>query len=268
MLQILTTKERKFHPFHLVDLSPWPLYLSLSSFCLVMSTLWFLGSLEVSLVGLSAAVFVLVLSLWWRDVVRESTFQGKHTIEVKRGIRLGMILFIVSEVMFFFSFFYGLFFLALNPDIALGSRFPPVGLTSVGLLGVPLLNSFLLLSSGVSVTWSHYEILRGDKPKSLLGLILTLALGAVFMVFQALEYSVSSFSISDSAYGSIFYLMTGFHGFHVMVGVMFISVMAIRLAKGHLSSKHHMGFELSAWYWHFVDVVWLLLFVSLYWWLG
>nr|ACF40948.2 cytochrome oxidase subunit 3 [Pthirus pubis] len=267
MPQKLISKESKFHPFHLVDFSPWPLYLSLSSLCFAVAVLCILGSLK-GFLAFSVIVFVLVLSLWWRDVIRESTFQGKHTIEVKRGIRLGMILFIMSEVMFFFSFFYGLFFLALNPDVTLGGRFPPVGLASMGLLGVPLLNSFLLLSSGVSVTWSHYEILRGDVPKSLLALAMTLALGTVFLAFQYLEYKLSSFSISDSAYGSIFYLMTGFHGFHVMVGVVFILVMTVRLAKGHLNSSHHTGFELSAWYWHFVDVVWLLLFVSLYWWLG
>nr|UTN43022.1 cytochrome c oxidase subunit 3 [Chelopistes texanus] len=209
---------------------------------------------------------LIVLVQWWRDVIRESTFQGKHSFKTQKGLYLGFLMFIASEVMFFFSFFFAFFFSALNPDISLGLIWPPIGVEPMSYLGVPLLNTIILLSSGVSVTWAHHSLLDGVKNQTFNGLLATVICGMVFMYFQILEYFECSFTIADSVFGSIFFSATGFHGLHVTIGVLFLLIAMIRTKKLHLTPNHHIGFEVSAWYWHFVDVVWLFLFVSIYWW--
>nr|AGI04239.1 cytochrome c oxidase subunit 3 [Pediculus schaeffi] len=269
MLHNVVKFDKKFHPFHIVDYSPWPIYLSFSLLLTASGLLSWLNGFNSFLIFISSLLLSsFIVTLWWRDVIRESTFQGKHTIEVMNGLRLGMIMFIISEVMFFFSFFYGLFFLSLSPDSSIGLLYPPCGIENVGFLGIPLLNSILLLSSGVTITWSHYELLSGNLSLSFKSLIITIMLGLVFLVFQYMEYKSSTFSIADSSFGSLFFMMTGFHGIHVCVGVLFIIISTLRLNFYHLNSNHHLGFEMSSWYWHFVDVVWLFLYLTLYWWLS
>lgn len=269
MLQSLVKVDLKFHPFHLVDVRPWPIFLRFSLLFSASITLcWINGLYSFYILIIRIVVSSLIVSFWWRDVTREATFQGKHTIEVIAGLRLGMLMFIASEVMFFFSFFYALFFLSLRPDVSLGLLYPPVGVSPVGVLGVPLLNSILLLSSGVSITWAHYELLRKNISSRLIGLLITLILGLVFLTFQAVEYKTSSFTMADRSFGSVFFLITGFHGAHVCVGVVFITIRTIRLYLNHYNNNHHLGLELAAWYWHFVDVVWLFLYLTLYWWLS
>ena len=204
--------------------------------------------------------------VWFRDVVREGTFQGHHTKVVQKGLKMGMILFITSEVMFFFAFFWGFFHSSLAPTVELGSVWPPMGINVLNPWEVPLLNTAILLCSGVTVTWAHHALVAGSRSQALSGLFLTISLGVIFTMLQAFEYLEASFTIADSVYGSCFYMATGFHGFHVLVGTLFLAVCLFRLYNHHFTRQHHLGFEAAAWYWHFVDVVWLFLFVSIYWW--
>jgi len=188
---------------------------------------------------------------------------------VQKGLKLGMILFIVSEVMFFFSFFWGYFHFALSPAIEIGCIWPPYGIQVFNYLHIPLYNTIVLLLSGVCVTWTHNEIVRKNlknKFNTYFSLILTILLAIHFTYWQLREYIMSSFSIADSVYGSIFFMATGFHGFHVILGTLFLSSCFIRLIRFHFTRKHHLGLEFAIWYWHFVDVVWLFLFISIYWW--
>nr|YP_010698155.1 cytochrome c oxidase subunit III [Brueelia nebulosa]WCF77116.1 cytochrome c oxidase subunit 3 [Brueelia nebulosa] len=255
------------HSFHLVDKSPWPLIMSLSVFSLIANFfLWMSMNSTFLFTSISFASFIMILFQWMRDIVRESTYQGNHSSEVCSGLYIGIMMFIISEVMFFFSFFFSFFFLALNPDIEIGSKWPPCGIEPLEYYLIPLLNTILLLSSGVSITWSHHSIISSKYSQSIISLVLTVILGVVFMFFQYQEYMESSFSMADSVYGSIFFISTGFHGMHVMVGIGMILVSLKRIVSLHFSKSHHLGFEVASWYWHFVDVVWLFLFISIYWW--
>jgi cytochrome c oxidase subunit 3 len=220
--------------------------------------LFFVGFL--SLVSLSF--------FWWRDVVREGTFQGHHTKSVQSGLRWGMLLFIVSEIMFFFAFFWAFFASSLSPSLDIGGVWPPPGIEVLNAWEVPLLNTIILLLSGVTCTWSHNAIVLGDRNSALISLGFTIFLGALFTCLQGVEYLDANFTMSDGIYGSVFFLATGFHGFHVLIGSTFLFLCLIRLFKHHFTTQHHFGFEAAAWYWHFVDVVWLFLFVSIYWWGG
>nr|URW98545.1 cytochrome c oxidase subunit 3 [Lepidophthirus macrorhini] len=256
-----------FHPFHIVDNSPWPIVCSSVLFTLVISSLsWMSHSSGYQNLLFTMVMMLLVVTLWWRDVVRESYLMGSHTKEVISGLKLGMVLFILSEVMFFFSFFFSWFYISLVPEPWSGYQFPPLGVQPMDFMKVPLLNTILLLSSSVAVTWAHHEVLANKYLSSLLGLSLTVILGLVFIYIQLQEYKDSMFTIADSVYGSLFYIMTGFHGLHVIIGVSFLIVSSIRIWLNHCSMVHHVGMEASIWYWHFVDVVWMFLFISVYCW--
>lgn len=204
--------------------------------------------------------------LWWRDVIRESTFQGNHTKKVVKGIKIGIILFIVSEIIFFSSFFWTFFHSSLSPSIEIGINWPPKSIKSFNPIEIPLLNTIILISSGVTITWSHQRLLANKKKKSIKSIYLTILLGIYFTFLQKWEYTQARFTISDSVYGSTFFITTGFHGIHVIVGTIFLSVCAIRIKIIHFSNKRHLGFEAASWYWHFVDVVWILLYICMYWW--
>jgi len=258
------------HPYHLVDPSPWPLLVSMSA--LTMTTglvMWFHFYIGGGYIAFTGLITLLLNSLfWWRDVVREATFEGQHTSMVQKGMRLGMILFIVSEIMFFFGFFWAFFHAALVPTYEIGGVWPPKGIEVFNPWEIPFLNTVILLTSGATCTWAHHSIIAGDRKGSIFALILTLILALIFSGFQLYEYRHASFTMSDSIYGSLFFMTTGFHGFHVQIGTIFLFVALIRLYKNHFSAAHHFGFEAASWYWHFVDVVWLFLFVSIYWWGG
>lgn len=226
---------------------------------------YFYGSLALFLGLLS---LTLAMSFWWRDVVREATYEGAHTSVVQKGLRLGVILFIVSEVMFFFGFFWAFFHSSLAPTVQIGCVWPPVGITPFNPWGIPLLNTTILLLSGLTITAVHHYLVAGNKEEALNFYIFTLVLAIFFTLFQVYEYISAPFSISDGIYGSTFFMATGFHGFHVIVGTVFILVCFFRTVLDHFTRTHHIGFEAAAWYWHFVDVVWLFLFVSVYWWGG
>ena len=258
------------HPYHLVDPSPWPIVASLAALLLTVGGVMYMHGYSAGELVVSFGMSLLFYSMfvWWRDVIRESTFQGHHTGAVQMGLRYGMILFIVSEIMFFVAFFWAFFHSSLAPTVEIGAIWPPKGIDVLNPWEIPFLNTLILLSSGAAVTWAHHAILAGYRRQAILALILTIGLAAIFTAFQGYEYLEAPFTIADGIYGSTFYLATGFHGFHVMIGTIFLLVCLLRLLSYHFTKVHHFGFEAAAWYWHMVDVVWLFLFVSIYYWGG
>ena len=256
------------HQFHLVDPSPWPLIASLGAFMLTTGLVLYMhrmiGGWGLLMNGLFLIIYVMYV--WWRDVVREATYEEHHTFVVQRGLRLGMVLFIASEVMFFFAFFWAFFHSSLAPVHNIGGVWPPKSIVAMDTYTIPLTNTVLLLSSGATVTWSHHAIILNAKRQNVISLLFTLILAILFTYFQGLEYVSAPFNISDSVYGSCFYMATGFHGFHVFVGTCALIVSLVRIVLNHNTNTHHFGFESAIWYWHFVDVVWLFLFINVYWW--
>jgi cytochrome c oxidase subunit 3 len=258
------------HSWHLVDPSPWPLVASLGAFFMTSGTVLymnkFLGGGQLALLGFFLVLYVMYT--WWRDIIREATFEEQHTVSVQRGLRLGMILFIVSEVMFFFAFFWAFFHSSLSPAFNLGGVWPPEAIQTIQTSGIPLTNTFFLLSSGATITWAHHAVLVRAKKQAIIGLLFTILLATIFTLLQGMEYVEAPFNINDSVFGSCFYMATGFHGFHVFIGTCCLIVSLLRIVYNHFTSTHHFGFESAAWYWHFVDVVWLFLFITIYWWGG
>ena len=256
------------HSYHLVDPSPWPIVASFGAFMLTTGAVLymhkFVGGWDLFCTGFLIVLYVMYT--WWRDIIREATFEDCHTAVVQKGLRLGMILFIVSEVMFFFAFFWAFFHSSISPAYNIGGVWPPKAITTINTYTIPLTNTFILLTSGAAVTWSHHALLARAKKHTLVSLIFTLVLALLFTGLQGLEYINAPFNISDGVYGSCFYLTTGFHGFHVFVGTIAIFVSFVRIILNHFTNKHHFGFESAIWYWHFVDVVWLFLFINVYWW--
>lgn len=253
-------------PFHLVEYSPWPLTASIGAFRLAIGIAsWFHNH---GILCLYIAITIIIISIiqWWRDVIREATYLGHHTSYVTKGLRWGIILFITSEVLFFFAFFWAFFHRSLSPTPELGCAWPPTGITPLNPFRVPLLNTAVLLASGVTVTWAHHSLLEQSRTNTIQALILTVALGLYFTFLQAGEYIEASFSIADRVYGSTFFVATGFHGAHVLIGSSFLLVCLNRAISHHFSTHHHFGFEAAAWYWHFVDVVWICLYLCIYWW--
>nr|YP_010535810.1 cytochrome c oxidase subunit III [Coptotriche turpinia]UYB79008.1 cytochrome c oxidase subunit 3 [Coptotriche turpinia] len=254
------------HPYHLVDYSPWPLTSAIGTLTLVSGMIKWFHSFEMNLLFLGYLITLFTSYQWWRDISRESTLQGKHTFFVSKGLRWGMILFIISEVFFFISFFWAFFHSSLSPSIEIGSMWPPKSIIPFNPFQIPLLNTIILLTSGVTVTWAHHALMESNFKQTSQSLFLTIMLGIYFTILQAYEYYEAPFTIADSVYGSTFFVATGFHGLHVMIGTMFLLICLLRHINFHFSSTHHFGFEAAAWYWHFVDVVWLFLYISIYWW--
>lgn len=257
---------KRNHSFHIVDQRPWPLTGALGAFFLTSGLVkWFHTSNPI-LFLLGEIILIFTCIQWWRDIRREGTFQGLHTIIVAKGLRWGIVLFITSEVLFFFSFFWAFFHSSLSPTIEIGLQWPPAGVTPFNPIQVPLLNTIILLASGVTVTWAHHSIIENNHSQATQSLIITVTLGVYFTLLQGIEYWEASFTLADSAYGSTFFIATGFHGLHVIIGSLFLTTCLRRHMKSHFSRKHHFGFEAAAWYWHFVDVVWLFLYMTIYWW--
>lgn len=254
------------HAYHIVNPSPWPLTGALSALILTSGlVIWFhYNSTTLLTIGLLANT--LTMYQWWRDIVREGTFQGHHTPIVQKGLRYGIILFIISEVLFFFGFFWAFYHSSLAPTHDLGGQWPPAGIIPLNPIEVPLLNTSVLLASGVSITWAHHSLIEGNRDHMIQALFITIFLGLYFTLLQASEYYETPFTISDGIYGSTFFIATGFHGLHVIIGSTFLIVCLLRQLNFHFTTSHHFGFEAAAWYWHFVDVVWLFLYISIYWW--
>ena len=219
-------------------------------------------------ITLASALLLVIysMSLWFRDIISEGTFLGNHTSAVQRGLNMGVGLFIVSEALFFLSVFWSFFHSAGGPPVETGVKWPPMGIDTVNPFELPLLNTIFLLSSGFTVTHGHHCVIKGERAGSLLGIFFTIILALYFTFLQGIEYTDSSFTLTDSAYGSCFYFGTGFHGLHVIIGTAFIAVGLWRLLDYHFTINHHLGLESSILYWHFVDIVWLFLFVSIYYW--
>jgi len=286
----MATAHTKHHDYHLVDPSPWPVVGSISAFIMAVGAItWmhhmFSAAPIVFGVGTIGVLYTMVS--WWGDVIKEAQYKGDHTRVVQLHHRYGMILFIASEVMFFVAWFWAYFNAALFPadavhatrDAVFGcglgtaagacavpGTWPPHGIETFDPWHLPLLNTLILLTSGTTVTWAHHALLENDRQGLKYGLILTVVLGALFTCVQAYEYSHAAFSFGGNVYGATFFMATGFHGFHVLVGTIFLLVCLFRAYAGHFTPTQHLGFEFAAWYWHFVDVVWLFLFLCIYVW--
>nr|YP_009048853.1 cytochrome c oxidase subunit III [Paratrioza sinica]AID54943.1 cytochrome c oxidase subunit III [Paratrioza sinica] len=257
---------KKNHQFHLVDPSPWPLIVSFVIMNYTSSSIMFFNNKTVVPMTINLMLISWIMFIWWRDIQRESTFQGFHTSNVSLSMKYGMMLFITSEVLFFISFFWSLFHHSLSPNHEMGLAWPPLNIETFNPMNIPLMNTLILLSSGISVHWTHSSLCSNNYTQTKKSLAITILLGMYFSLLQLYEYKSSPFCISDSVYGSTFFVTTGFHGIHVMIGTMFLAHSYLRLQKIHFSKTHHLGMELSIWYWHFVDVVWLFLYMSMYWW--
>jgi len=253
--------------YHLVDLSPWPLFSSFSLFTMAIGAAMCFNNFAGGHYLLIAGFTFLVASAicWWRDVIREG-FQGHHTNPVIRGLKLGFALFVVSEIFLFIAFFWAMLHSSLSPNVELGCTWPPAGIDPIDPWVVPLLNALVLLSSGVSVTWAHHAVIKGSYRESLKALIITIALAVIFCGLMVMEYYTAGFTIADSVYGSSFYMLTGLHGLHMIVGIIFLSIGLYRLASYHFSSFSCLGLELAILYYHFVDLVFLFVFTICYWW--
>jgi cytochrome c oxidase subunit 3 len=265
------------HDYHLVDPSPWPAVGATAAFLLAVGAIsWMHHMFAAAPYVFGAGVIAMAYTMlgWWRDVTREAEHDGYHTRVVQISHRYGMILFIASEVMFFVAWFWAYFNSALFPADAVhfareqlfGGVWPPKGIETFDPWHLPLLNTLILLTSGTTVTWAHHALLEGDREGLKWGLILTIALGLAFTCVQAYEYAHASFNFRGNIYGATFFMATGFHGAHVIIGTTFLIVCLIRAYLGHFSQTQHLGFEFAAWYWHFVDVVWLFLFACIYVW--
>ncbi len=256
------------HDYHLVDPSPWPLVGSMAALALTGGCVMWMhemtGGLWLMVIGGLAVAYTMYG--WWRDVVNEGEFGGFHKPVVQIGLRYGMALFIASEVMFFVAWFWAFFNASLFPTEAMGNVWPPEGIETFDPWHLPLINTLILLTSGATVTWAHHALREGNRSGLVWGLVLTIALGLTFTAVQAYEYGHAAFTFDGGIYGSTFYMATGFHGAHVIIGTIFLIVCLVRAVKGHYKPDHHFGFEAAAWYWHFVDVVWLFLFFCIYIW--
>jgi cytochrome c oxidase subunit III len=266
----------KNHQFHILPPSIWPLFGSMAALVLASGAIMWMHSMpSANLVFFAGVAGILITFFgWWSDVIREA-HAGDHTPIVQIHLRYGMILFIASEVMFFVGWFWAWFDFALFPSTveAVGGTWPPAGMHVLDAWKLPLLNTLILLCSGTTVTWAHHALLHNDRKALKTGLWLTIILGLLFTTLQAVEYMEAPFpfkaaSEHGSSYGGAFFMATGFHGFHVLVGTIFLIVNLVRVYKGHFTPRQHFGFEAAAWYWHFVDVVWLFLFASIYVWGG
>jgi cytochrome c oxidase subunit 3 len=258
------------HPFHLVDVSNAPILGAFGAFCATAGGVaYFQGYNDGGITMVFGQIILLyTMFVWFRDIIREATYEGHHTKQVQQTHTIGMILFIVSEIMFFVSFFWAFFHSSLAPTIDIGAVYPPVGITILDAWHIPFLNTIILLTSGATVTWTHHAILSGARKQAIISLVATVILGGIFTLFQVKEYLEAPFAMSDGVYGSTFYLATGFHGMHIAVGSIFLVVCLVRIIQFHFNKFHHFGFEAAAYYWHFVDVVWLFLFACIYWWGG
>ena len=267
----------KHHDYHLVDPSPWPFVGSVSAFVLAVGAiLWMHGSAPwVAILGFLGVLYTMFM--WWRDVIHEAG-KGDHTAVVSLHLRYGMIMFIASEVMFFVAWFWAFFDASLFTGetiqaarvAATGGEWPPKGIEVLDPWHLPLVNTLILLTSGTTVTWAHHALLNNDRQGLKWGLAATIVLGVLFTSIQAYEYVHAPFDFSrmngGNIYGSTFFMATGFHGFHVIIGTIFLTVCLFRAMAGQFTPKQHFGFEAAAWYWHFVDVVWLFLFSCVYVW--
>ena len=263
--------HEKNHDYHILPPSIWPLLTGLSVFVMLFgAVIWMDNSQNPYLFLMGFAGVLYNMYAWWADVIVES-HQGDHTPVVVIGLRYGFIMFIMSEIMFFAAWFWSFFKHAMYPmgpqSPAIDGQFPPAGIETFDPWHLPLINTLILLCSGAAATWAHHALVHEDNREDVKsGLILAVLLGVVFTVFQAYEYYHAAFGLAGNIYGANFFMATGFHGLHVVIGTIFLFICYLRVRKGHFTAERHVGFEAAAWYWHFVDVVWLFLFAAVYVW--
>lgn len=270
-------------PYHLVENSPWPFTTALSIFSMLLGFVLCMQNPYHQLqlcwenVNKTMNCYILtilsILSLlysvynWWNDIIKEGSKRGEHTLKVQNNLTIGFILFVVSEAMIFISFFFSYFYNSLIPDpYSFGGMWPPIGIESMDYKSVPLLNTAILFFSGISITATHNYLINKNKISTIFYLLITILLGLLFVYFQYFEYFNALFTISDSVFGSSFFLITGFHGIHVIIGVAFLFVTFLRLIFNHFYFNHFLGFNFSSIYYHFVDVIWIFVFAFLYCW--
>ena len=257
---------KKFSPFHLVSPSPWPLTTSLSFLSFALGVIIMVRTYDPRCFLFSLICLLFSSWNWGQDVHREACYEGDHNKETVEGFKLGMIFFILSEVFFFLGMFWAYFHLAEAPALEMGAVWPPVGVTPFDPKGIPFLNTILLVSSGISVTWSHHAMEIALFSSSVLSLLVTVLLGSVFTLLQGIEYYVARFTFSCSSYSSVYFMGTGFHGLHVIIGRVLLLICLFRFLLTSIRPNHSAGFECSVWYWHFVDIVWFCLYLIFYWW--
>lgn len=255
----------KHHPYHLVDPSPWPFVSSMAALITTMGTVFAFHGINRWVLVVGLLMLVYSAFSWWLDVLKESN-SGAHTVPVRNGLRMGMALFIASEVMFFAAFFWAFFDAALLPKAAIEFTWPPKNIKTFDPFHLPYLNTLILLLSSTTLTWAHHSLYEKNRKGVIIGLAITVALGLIFTCIQGIEYAHAAFSMKDGIYPSTFYLATGFHGLHVIIGTVFLIVCLVRAMRNQFTADHHVGFQTAAWYWHFVDVVWLFLFIWVYIW--
>jgi cytochrome c oxidase subunit 3 len=270
--------HEKNHDYHIIDPSPWPFLGAAGGFVMLTGGIFLMKGMTPFIFVIGLAIVLYTMYVWWRDVVAEGNGID-HTPVVRIGLRMGFIMFIMSEVMFFSAWFWAFFKFAIFPMVGVEASdiatsvgpngvWPPEGIETFDAWDLPLINTLILLLSGCTVTWAHHDLIEGKRSGLIWGLLFTCLLGAVFTMFQAYEYSHAAFSYSGNVYGAVFFMATGFHGFHVLVGTIFLFVCLMRARNGDFKPEQHIGFEAAAWYWHFVDVVWLFLFACVYIWGG
>ena len=260
--------QNKQHDYHIVSPSIWPFMAAVSVFTMLLGLVFMVRGITPFLFFIGLVGVFYVMFAWWYDVIKEAQ-SGDHTRVVQIGLRYGMILFILSEAFFFLAWFWSFFKHALYPMDAIDNIWPPEGVITFDPWDLPLINTLVLLCSGAAATWAHHAIAEENNRKDLiLGLLIAVLFGALFTLLQAYEYSHAGFSFANDIYGANFFLATGFHGVHVIIGSVFLLVCYFRARAGHFTPDQHVGFEAAAWYWHFVDVVWLFLFASIYIWGG
>ena len=255
---------KKNFPFHIVTISPWPIISSINLLNLILRTILWIYLNNLTLIIINLIILILVSLIWFRDIIRERTFQGIHSLSVISLIKFRIIIFIISELFFFISFFLTFFHNSISPSIEINFSWPPSIIKFFNPFEIPLLNSIILIISGFTVTLRHYNLLNNKSKSRIINLIFTIILGFYFNIIQIFEYYNSFFCINDRIFGSIFYLSTGFHGIHVLIGTLILLYSFIRIYKNHFSSIHHINFEFSIWYWHFVDVIWLFIYIFYY----
>ncbi len=257
--------SKKNHPYHLVDPSPWPFVASIGIFILFLGSILYLQEISQIVFWIGCCSVFFALFGWWKDIIAEAKTK-QHNSVVRTGFKYGMTLFILSEIMFFVAFFWAYFNAALFPSDSIGGVWPPKGLQIIDVWDLPYLNTLILLLSGTTVTWAHDSMINGDVKEMVRLTGVTIFLGILFLIVQTYEYFHAPFTLSGGIYPSVFYLATGFHGFHVLVGVCMLIVCLVRARSGHFRINDHFGFDAAVWYWHFVDIVWLFLFIAIYWW--
>jgi len=254
--------------FHVLEPSLWPFFSAFGLFFFVTGIAFSMHYVVTGYYILIIGLLILILTsvFWFLDISREAVVNGYHTKIVRQGLKLGFLFFITSEIMLFFGFFWAFFHSALSPSIEVGTIWPPVGLRVIPVFEFPLFNTFVLIISGFSVTWVHRAISLGSFKDSIDGFMITILLGLFFIFLQGLEYYESTFNLQDGVYPSAFFMLTGLHGCHVIVGVCFLFVCFISLLSNHYLTNHYLRLVFAIWYWHFVDIVWIILFLSVYCW--